>query len=168
MTPLRRIAALALLLLVPFLGACGFNAQTDQDYQPAEGVNNRSGSVDVLNALVVSAEKGVGTLVATLVNNDQEVANALVNVTGQDIAGVDKRIDVPAAGLVNLADKGEIALRGSRIQPGNFISLRLIFDDGQRTSIRVPVVANTGDYAGVPVPGEPSGGESPSATPTDD
>ncbi len=165
MTPLRRIAALALLLLVPVLGACGFNAQTDQDYQPAEGVNNRTGSVDVLNALVVSAEKGSGTLVATLVNNDQEEDNALVNVTGQDIAGVDVRIEAPADGLVNLATEGEIALRGSRIQPGNFVSLRLVFDSGQRTTIRVPVVANTGDYADVPVPSDE---ESPSDTPTDD
>lgn len=152
MNPLRRIAALALLLLVPVLGACGFNAQTDQDYQPADGVHNRTGSVDVLNALVVSGEKGSGTLVATLVNKDQSKDDALVGVTGPDITGVDKRIEVPAAGMVNLAEKGEIALRGSRIQPGNFISLRLVFDSGQRTTVKVPVMSNTGDYADVPVP----------------
>lgn len=167
MTPLRRIAALALLLLVPVLGACGFNAQTDQDYQPAEGVNNRDGQIDVLNALVVSGEKGSGTFVATLVNKSQDEDDALVNITGQDVAGVDQRIEVPAAGLVNLADEGEIALRGSRIQPGNFISLRLVFDSGQRTTVKVPVVADTGDYAGIPVPG-PDDKASPSATPTDD
>jgi len=69
LTPVRRrLAALALVLLVPSLGACGFGYQTDKVYQPAVGVNNRSGAVAVLGAVVVSGSDGSGTFVTSLVN----------------------------------------------------------------------------------------------------
>ena len=67
----RRLAAVALVLLVPLLGACGFGYQTDQVYQPSVGVNDRDGTVDVLGAVVVSSADGQGTFVASLVNKDQ-------------------------------------------------------------------------------------------------
>ena len=71
LTPVRRrLAALALVLLVPGLGACQY--QTDQVYQPGVGVNNRDGTVDVLGAVVVSSTDGKGTFVASLVNQDLE------------------------------------------------------------------------------------------------
>ena len=67
----RSIAAAALLLAVPALSACGvsFGAPTDQVYNPSVGVDDQSGQVDVLNALIVSGSNGSGTVVATLVNN---------------------------------------------------------------------------------------------------
>ena len=49
-TSLRR-AAIAAAVLAPVLAACGFNAQTDQPYQPAEGVLNRDKDVDVEQTL---------------------------------------------------------------------------------------------------------------------
>ena len=48
-SPIQRRAAIAALLLAPALTACGFNEQTDQVYQPAVGVNDRSDNVYVLN-----------------------------------------------------------------------------------------------------------------------
>jgi hypothetical protein len=59
----RRLATAALLLAVPALSSCSvsFGAQTDQVYNPSAGVDDRSGSVDVLNALVVSGAAGSGT-----------------------------------------------------------------------------------------------------------
>ena len=69
----RSLAVAALVLTAPVLSSCGvgFGAQTDQVYNPAAGVDVHSGSVDVLNALIVSGTDGSGTVIATLVNNDQ-------------------------------------------------------------------------------------------------
>ena len=73
LTPLRRrVAALAMVLLAPVLGGCGIagihgnDYQTDQVYQPAVGVNNRSGVVDVLGAVIVSGSDGSGTFIAQM------------------------------------------------------------------------------------------------------
>ena len=41
-------------------------------YTPSVGVNDRDGDIDVLHALVVSGAEGSGTVVAALVNNQQE------------------------------------------------------------------------------------------------
>ena len=73
----RSIAVAAAVVAAPVMSSCGvnFDAQTDQVYNPAVGVNDRSGSVDVLNALIVSKAPGSGTVVATLVNNDEERAD---------------------------------------------------------------------------------------------
>ena len=49
---------------------------------------------------------------------------------------------------------------GARVVPGNFVSLTLVFDSGQSSTIKVPVVENTEDYADVPLPSAAS-----SATP---
>ena len=63
-------AAGALLLAAPVLSSCGFNYATDRPYTPAAGTNDQDGDVDVLGAVVVSAEDGSGTLIATFSNND--------------------------------------------------------------------------------------------------
>src|SRR3954454_9114528 len=104
-----RLAAVALVLLVPALGACGFGYQTDQVYQPGVGVNNRDGKVDVLGAVVVSSVDGEGTFVASLVNTDQEACDSVIQVTAEDLdAIISAPVEVPAGALVNLADTGAV------------------------------------------------------------
>jgi hypothetical protein len=156
----RSIAAAAVVLAAPVLSSCGvsFGAQTDQPYNPSVGVDDQSGSVDVLNALVVSGTDGSGTVVATLANNDQQNADTLRGVTG---AGPDANLIVkvagttaiPADGVLNLAQSGRITARGKRIVPGNFVRITFSFDRGQAATLDVPVVsASNPDYAGVKVP----------------
>lgn len=158
MTLRRSIAAAAVVLAAPALVSCGFDAPTDQVYTPAQGVNDRSGSVDVLNALVVSGEDGSGTLIAALVNNDQETDDTLTGVAG---AGEDasatvsiegEQVDVPAGGLVQLADDGNVSVEAGRVQPGNFVELQFTFERGETITVKAPVVADEGDYADVPLP----------------
>ncbi len=84
--------------------------------QPRRGVDDRSGEVDVLNALVVSGADGSGTLIASLVNNDQTTptpcaaspaaatTSSLEVTPGGDTA-------IPAAGLLNLATDGRLRQR---------------------------------------------------------
>jgi hypothetical protein len=155
----RSIAVAAALLAAPVMSSCGvnFGAQTDQVYNPAVGVNDRGGAVDVLNALVVSGKAGSGTVVATLVNNDQQHADSLKNVAG---AGADSSItvqgdptNIAAGGLVNLATQGKYTVRGRQVLPGRFVEITFSFDRGKAVTIQVPVVSSTDpDYAGIQTP----------------
>lgn len=156
----RSIAAAVVVLAAPVLSSCGvtFGAQTDQVYNPSVGVDDHSGSVDVLNALVVSGTDGSGTVVATLVNNDPQNADTLRGVSG---AGPDANLTIqpggataiPADGLLNLARDGRITVRGKRVVPGNFVKITFSFDRGQAVTLDAPVVSSSNPaYKDVKVP----------------
>ena len=156
----RCIAAATVLAAAPVLSSCGvsFGAPTDQVYNPSAGVDARDGAVDVLNALVVSGTDGSGTVIATLVNNDQVEADKLTGVAG---AGPDNVLTVkvagettvPAGGLLNLAEQGAITARGKRIVPGNFVKVTFSFERAEPATLNIPVMsADNPDYADVKVP----------------
>jgi hypothetical protein len=170
----RRIALAVLPLAVPVLASCtvNFNEQTDKVYNPSAGVSDRSGAVDVLNALVVSGSDGSGTVIATLVNNDQSRADKLRGVAG---SGADTSVKVTTTGdttvanggLLNLATDGGIAARGEAVQAGRLVTLTFSFDRAKSITVEAPVVANTAEYADVRLPASgPSTSASPSASPT--
>jgi hypothetical protein len=156
----RSLAAVVVALMVPVLSSCGvnFSAQTDQVYQPAVGSDDRSSMVDVLNAMVVSGSTGSGTVVATLVNNDQAQDDTLRGVAG---AGKDASIKVtpggdttiPTAGLLNLATSGSIFATGEQLEPGSFVELTFTFDRAEPVTLDVPVVsADNPAYADIKLP----------------
>ena len=156
----RGLALAAVLLVVPGISACsnGFNEQTDQLYTPSAGVDDRSGTVDVLNALIVSGTDGSGTVIASLVNNDQDEDDTLRGVAG---SGSDSNAQVtpggdttiPAGGLLNLATKGQIEIRDARVVPGHVVEIRFTFDRGQAVTVRAPVVSSEDPtYSGIAVP----------------
>jgi hypothetical protein len=154
---LRRSVAVAALVITPLMTSCGFNNPTDRVYTPSVGVNDRSGQVDVLHALVVSGADGSGTVVAGLVNNDQEEADTLTRVAGagedQTIqVSLDGPVEVPARGSVQLVDETEISVEGEAVTSGAFVELAFTFERGETVTVDVPVVARRGDYAEVPVP----------------
>jgi len=157
----RSIVAATVALAVPVFSSCGsnFNAPTDQVYVPGVGVNDRSGSVDVLHALIVSGEDASGTVVAALVNNDPETDDVLTDVSGageDQMIGVETsgaRIEIPAGSLYQLADEGNVTVTGTQIQPGQFVELTFAFENSKSVTLAVPVVSNTEeDFADVPVP----------------
>ncbi len=152
LTPVRRrTAAVSLMLLVPLLSGCGigFGAQTDKVYQPAVGVNERSGSIAVMNAVIVSGTEGQGTFVASLVNRIDSDEDELTGITGDAQGQVLSPITVKPDTLVNLADTGAVSVTGDRVAPGNFVRLTLQFSSGQKTELNVPVVADDGPYVDV-------------------
>jgi len=151
-SPIQRRAAIAALLLAPALTACGFNEQTDQVYQAAVGVNDRSDDVYVLNALIVSGTDGSGTFAGTLVNTDTTADDKLDSVSGPGVTASQTTVDVPAGDNVPLGDSGDVTLDGAGIVPGKFVQVTLGFSSGQTTTMKVPVVAAAGDYADVPLP----------------
>ena len=163
LTPVRRrLAALAMVLLVPTLGACGFGYQTDKVYQPAVGVNDRSGVVDVLGAAVVSGSDGSGTFIATLVNKDLENPATLTSVTGPSGVTIQvvKPVTVGPDGLTNMAELGAVGVSGEAVHAGGFVRLGLEFDTGQKTSLNVPIVDRAEEFSGVS-PAIPSGSATP-------
>ena len=160
LTPVRRrLAAVAMVLLVPSLGACQY--QTDQVYQPGVGVNNREGKVDVLGAVVVSSTDGQGTFVASLVNQDLEESDTLTGVTGDDLeVQLAAPVEIGPETLVNLADTGAVSVTGESIEPGAFARLTLEFESGQETEVNVPVVPYEDEYSEIE-PAEPSASPTP-------
>ena len=151
-SPIQRRVAIAALLLAPALTACGFNEQTDQVYQAGVGVNDRSDTVYILNAVVVTAVDGSGTFAGTLVNTDTTTDDTLDSVSGPGITAAPGSVDVPAGGNARLAESGDISLEGAGITPGTYVQLTFGFSSGQTTTMKVPVVAAAGDYTDVPLP----------------
>lgn len=174
----RRRAAVAALLLLPALASCGvsFDAQTDEVYNPAQGVNNRKGTVDVLNALIVSGTDGTGRLIAGLAN-EVDADDKLTGVTGGDssqglqITVGQGETTIPGQGFLQLADDEapmiEVIGDPAVVKPGQFLRVVLSFENGEAAELNVPVVAPGEDFAYVELPtGGASTSESP--VPTDE
>jgi outer membrane murein-binding lipoprotein Lpp len=151
------LVAAAVVLAVPLLSSCGFNDPTDQLYTPSNGANDRSGTVDVLDALIVSGSDGSGTLIAGLVNNDQKKADQLVSVTGSgkdqgDTASIRGKVKVPAGGANQLATKGQVSVTGSNVKPSYYVTLTLSFKRAEDVTLQVPVTSPGENYTDVPLP----------------
>lgn len=155
----RRVAAAALVLATPLVGACtgtGFDVQTDQQYQPSVGVNEHTGDLDLMNVVLVSPGENRGTLVAGVLNNADR-ADALTGITGEGIeAIVSPPVQLPSDELVNLAEAGTpVSVAGEGVEPGKFVELTLEFRNGESVDLSVPVVANRGSFSDVPAPVRP-------------
>ena len=142
----------ALVLALPGVSACGFNYATDKENNIVNGTNDKDGVVDVLNALIVSGEAGSGTFVASLSNNDTTKPISLESLdfgssSTVQVAGFSP-IEVPAHGLVNLADGQGIKVSGD-FKAGDFINATLSFDNGDTTQLDVHVVNADDEYTGL-------------------
>ena len=149
--PRRAFAtAAAVLALAAPLTSCGFDYATDRDYTPAAGANNREGVVDVLSAVVVAAEEGSGTFVASLSNNDPDNAATFTALSGTEEGGVTaaefEPVEIGPGALVNLADPAAGIVVTGEFGPGNVVPMTVDFGDGERISLNVPVVADDTGY----------------------
>ncbi len=167
----RSTAAAALLVAAPLLVSCGFGEQTDQVYNAATGVDDRSGQVDVLNAMIVSGSDGSGTVVAGLVNKDVQHADRLTGISGGQGATTQgpsgAGTTVPAGGMVSLSDSGDWSVSGPAVKAGLFATLTFSFQRAQSVTLDVPVVsASDPTFSRVPLPGASSSAASPSASPS--
>ncbi|MGI8645185.1 MAG: hypothetical protein ACR2JD_02530 [Nocardioides sp.] len=149
-------------LCAPVLAGCGFNLSTERPYTPAVGANDVDGTVDVLNAVVVSSTPGSGTFIASLSNNDYSepatFASLAAGTASELTVDEFEPVQIPRGGLVNLAEAGGVTVTGD-FEAGGFVSLTVTFGSGERASLQVPVVANAGDFSGLD--------DEPSASPTD-
>lgn len=162
--------AAALLLSVPALAACQNQAQTNAIYTPAEGVNDRDGSVDVLNALVVSDNQDGGRIIAGLSNNDTSEADEL---TGVSVAEGDAQVElgegdteIPAGGNLQLADDDAAQVLVTGVALGRFVRVTFEFSNADAVTVNMPVVQAGDDFADVEVPGQVSPSETMAVEPT--
>ncbi|GAA4708809.1 hypothetical protein [Nocardioides conyzicola] len=147
-------AAGALLLAAPVLTSCGFDYATDRPYTPGTGTNDHDTKVDVLGAVVVSAVDGSGTLIASFSNNETDKTATVDTIagTGDDSAltiGDFDPIEIPAGGLVNLADSDTSVTITGDFATGDFVSLEFTFGDGSTAKLDVPTVKDCYEYTGL-------------------
>ena len=172
---LRRNLALTigtLLLAVPSVASCGFNYATDREYTPANGANNKDGTVDVLNAVIVSQDVGSGTFLASLVNGSPTTTISFTTLdfgsnSTVEVAAFDP-VEIKPHSLVNLADGQGIKVQGDFVT-GDYIGLTVGFDNGELASMNVPVVDASDEWDGMDnatgSPASPSDTASPSELP---
>ena len=147
-------AAGALLLAAPVLSSCGFDYATDKPYTPGAGTNHQDTDVDVLGAVVVSAEDGSGTLITSFSNNNQDDDASVTAIAGAgDTAdltvGDFDPIEIPAGGLVNLADADTPITVEGDYKVGDFVTLEFTFGDGTTATVDMPSVPDCYEYAGL-------------------
>ena len=164
--------ALAGLLVVGALSGCGtgLDAQTNAIYDPGDGVNERGGGVDVLNALLVANPDGTGTVSAALLNNGEEadeLTGVSVSVDGEELTVDDSGlpVELPSSPRDPLNIEDEAALYVDDVEAGFFVTLSLQFQNAAPVEIEVPIVERGDEpsndmYASVPTGGPATATES--------
>lgn len=140
------------------LGGCstGFSDQTNQQYQAAAGISDRSHDVYVLNALVVTDGNGNGTLVGTLLNQGKST-DTLLSVSAADSTGktiptkLASPVTLKPAQGVRLETTGAVRLTGSALKAGYFIDVSFSFANAAPVQVSIPVVVDGPEYTAVPV-----------------
>ena len=171
----RVLAAAGALALATVVSSCGFDYATDRVYTPGAGVNERDSSVGVLGAVIVSAQEGSGTLVASFANNSETDPATVSTIAGSgddaDVTATDfQPIQIKPGGLVNLATDGGVVLTGKGDSSGALVTLAIAFGDGESVTMDIPVVPPCHEYEGLDTSGDGSGTtdectvESPDAT----
>lgn len=145
------------LIALPALTGCskltGFDVETDKQYVPGNGANYRVASVDapvdVVGIVIVSAEDGQGTLVATFVNNDLD-ATSTPEITSEVVEITDYApFELDGNAMVNFAsdawveeDNPPVVVTGEDIVVGASIPFT-IGEGSLAEELWVPVVPNT-------------------------
>jgi hypothetical protein len=150
---LRRTLALGTVGLAAsgVLGACGFNYATDRVNSITAAANYRDGTVDILNAAIVSRKPDSGTFVAGFANTDQAKTISLTDISGDGTTVGDVTVQplaIKANGYLNLTAQGGIPLTGT-FSAGQYVTLTFTYDDGESASLDVPVVDDSGQWQGL-------------------
>jgi copper(I)-binding protein len=156
---LHRACLLALVAATCLaLAGCstGFRDQTNQQYQAAAGISDRSHDVYVLNALVVTDGNGNGTMVGTLINQSK-TADTLQSVSATDAKGktiatkLTSPVTLKPAQAVKLETGGAVRITSSALKAGYFINVTFSFASAAPVQVSIPVLVNGPDYTAVPV-----------------
>jgi len=150
----RRSSAIAsgvLLLALPVLASCGFDYATNRVNTISAGVNERSGDVDVLGAVVIAEGPNAGVFVATLANNNVDEADAFTTFVGGENGQLTPvtelaELAIPRSSAVSLFTTGGVPVTGT-FEAGDFVDVTLGFADGSTSTLVVPVVTACNQYS---------------------
>jgi hypothetical protein len=167
---LRATTAASVVLLLSGCAA-NFDAPTNEPYQPAAGISDRSGGVYAIDTLVVTDGSGNGTVVSSLINQQQQ-DDTLQSYSASDSNGdeitaapLPQPLDLPAYPSpdqsVQVGTSGSLRLTGN-VEAGTFVTLTFTFGNASPVTVDVPVLNGGPDtaYADIPV------GPVPTTTPT--
>lgn len=143
------VRAAGVVLAAGLTTSCGFSPQTNLVNNIAEGAEERSGTVDVLNAVVIAGEADLGVFSASLVNpRDEDLATFAGLVPTDDVAelGEYDSADVPAGELVDLSDTGGVPVQGD-FRAGQYVSVTLDLTEHEDVTMNVPVVTPCNQFS---------------------
>lgn len=175
-----RAAAVVVLALGPvaLTAGCGFDAQTNQPYTPADGTNldvGTDGALKVRNLVVVSRAKGEGFISASLIGNAEDqmtgVSVAPTKVDGTQGSAVTaspaQPLQLGGGSLVVLTNLPLLTVQSPDLVAGLSATVTLQFTKAGPVTLNAPVVDGTqGQWATISPSPTPSALAGDSASPT--
>ena len=150
------ISAVALLLSGC---ASGFNAATNAQGNSGNGRSADVGSLQIRNATVVVdlADPTRGTVLMTIINNEDAMDDVLAGIATADSVGVEGevKISLPKRVAVNIgfaSDYRVVLTNTSGLVPGEYINVSLMFESGQSVPMSLLINEKTGIYAETEIP----------------
>lgn len=143
------VRAAGVVAAVGLTASCGFAPQTGLVNNIAQGAEERSGTVDVLNAVVIAGEADLGVFSASLVNPRGEDLSTFVGmVPTEEVQELEEygSTDVPAGDLVDLSDTGGVPVQGD-FRAGQYVTVTLEFAEEGDVTMNVPVVTPCDQYS---------------------
>ncbi len=146
----RPLAALVTIvgLTLAATGCAGVRAQTQEWYEPADGVSSEAGDIGVRNALIVADEDGaVATVLATFANTGEDDELVEVHVGDRIATPTTGPVEIPAGGYARIGpDDARVDVFGADVRPGQFVDVEFVFLDAPRAQVQALVQRAEGDY----------------------
>jgi len=174
----RALGALLLSCSLVGLVACGFNAQTNQPYTPADGTNadiGESGILKVRNLVVVSREEGQGIVSASIVANEEDTLDSVTvapfKADGTDAPAATASLPTPmrlTPGSLTILTNGPLlTVEASDLTAGLDALVTMQFEKAGAVNLRAPVVDGTLEpWSSISATPSAGASESPSPSPS--
>lgn len=158
-----RIAASVVLAVGVALATAGCNLVAPQAtraiYDPSDGVGATVGDLDIRNAMIISEDGEVGTLVVSLINDTDETLSVEVQYdasTGRTSDTVDA---VPGRTEIRPDSTESVLMEGLDTLPGSLFPVYFQYGSEEGAELLVPILRNDLEAYATLTP-------APSATPT--
>jgi hypothetical protein len=125
-------------------------AQTQEWYEPADGVSTEAGDIAIRNVVLVAEEDGpVATVLATFANTGAEDEFVELRVGDRIATPTTGPVEIPENGYARLGpDNVRVDVFGADVQPGEFVDVEFVFRDAPRAEVEALVQRPEGEYEG--------------------
>ena len=139
--------------------AAGFDAATNTQRDSGNGRSVDVGSLQIRGATVVvdPADPTRATVLMTIINNDDTLADALIEIATAEGVAVESevRIALAARQVVNIGFGSEFRIvltSASGFAPGEFVNVSLILESGQSVPLSMLINQKAGIYLDTEIP----------------
>jgi hypothetical protein len=137
------------VLGVVLAGCTSVKEQTQQPYDPTDGVSGSAGDIALRNVVIVANESGdAATLLASFANRGADADRLVEVLVGEERATpTGGSLMVPAGGYASLGPgAGRLDLAEADTEPGRFIEVEFVFRNAPRITVDALVQVNEGLY----------------------